>query len=560
VRRLLAGALLGALSLGAPSAAQPTEPRALLFLIDDVPYHRAASDRTVADLARAGGLALMTTVGGDQEGAEAREAIVGPLRAAGALKDARLEVAEAAPGSSLAEFGDEVAAAISRQQAGDLLVMWVVPSASPAMRARGEIVTPVVMARGTPSELTGSSGPPRGLSSPTTRRTGLVSNADVAATVLDHLGLPTDAALGAPVRPAGEPPTALLRRFLQYRRVVTPVGTAVLGAAVGALVMALVLLFARGTASSLLARVVAVGGLGAVALQAALLPGSVLPAYHWPLVAGVVVTVGVALTALALRWGRGPPAPVAPVAVVAGSGLGLVLADAALGWPALLTPLMGGSALEGVRFYGLGNSYAGLVLAGSVLAAALLRPWAGVTLIVAAAMFAGLPWFGADLGGGITLAAAAALWWAFRVRGRLGWREIVVVAASALAAVAVIVLAHRVEGGPTHVTRAVASGDGLVPTFGRRLLINLRTTAATPAVWPALAAIPVWLWVAWRRAGPFRVVLERQPAWRDAVVVLAVGAMIGYVANDTYGTAAVSAVYLSAALVYPALRQRWTND
>jgi hypothetical protein len=248
------------------------------------------------------------------------------------------------------------------------------------------------------------------------------------------------------------------------------------------------------------------------------------------------------------------------VAIIAGVGLAVVVLDAALGWPMGLTPFLGGSALEGVRFFGLGNPSAGIVLSGAVLVAALLRPWAGVALLLGAALFAGLPFLGADLGGGLTLFAVAALWYSLRVRGRFGETEVVLTIASAAVGLAFLVVAHTVfPSGATHVARAVeGAGPGdLLAIFLRRLRLNVEATSAVPAAWLAVAGLPAWLAVVRWRPGRFRAPLERDVPWRHAAATLAVGGMLGYVLNDTYGMAAVTFVFLSAALVVPSLR--WTS-
>jgi hypothetical protein len=393
------------------------------------------------------------------------------------------------------------------------------------------------------------------LTSDTTRQEGLVANVDVAPTILSFTGHPVPSS-GSPIRTSGRPPTDLLRRYLEYREVAVPAGLIVLGMALALLAACLLILLGPWTVQARLVSAAAVAGLFAVALQVALLPASWLPTYSWPVVAAAVAGTAVVLTAAALA-GRG--SLVAPAAMVAGFGLALAVTDAALGWPSLLTPLLGGSALEGGRFYGLGNAYAGMVLAGAVLVAAVLRPWAGVALIAAAALFAGLPWLGADLGGGITLFAVAALWWGLRVRPRFGPLEAGAVVAAAVGGAILLVLLHRLAPAPSHVSRAVqeASGlGGILATFWDRLALNLRATARTPAVWAALVGVPVVLAVAWARPGPFRRPLDRAPAWRLALIALAVGGILGYVLNDTYGMAGVAFIYLALGLVYPALRLR----
>jgi hypothetical protein len=521
----------------------------------------AAAGRTVGYLGASTAPDPAMLVAADREGRI-------PLIQSGGAEDGEVDRADLVVSPDL----DLIETTLQESTADDVLLMVVVAAPSSAMMGRGDNVTPLVVARGSPESLLGINefglGQP---TSETTRRDGIVANIDVAPTVLDFLGLeiPEEMA-GSPMRTVDvhaflsadedpiskHPVTDLHSRYLEYRKVVTPIGVVVLLFAVASLVAALVVLLWRRTVRPTVARSVALWGLFAVSLLVALVPGGLLPTYDLALVVPALVAVAAVVTALAMRLGRGDPA--GPVAVVAGTGLALVVVDGFLGWPTGLTPLFGGSALDGVRFFGLGNTSAGIVMAGAVLVSARLGPWPGVWLVLAAALFAGLPFLGADLGGGVTLFAVSGLWYARRVR-TMGWRgQAVWTAAGAVAGLLLVVGAHEVlPPGTTHVSRAVegaGGAGGIVEVFLRRLEINLQATADTPSVWLALAGLPVWLAVAALRPGPFRQPLERMAVWRGGVVVLAVGGMIGYVLNDTYGMAAVTFPFLSAAMVYPAVR------
>jgi hypothetical protein len=522
----LTALLLAVLPTAAASAQEASERPALLFLVDGLTYRGALADPTIGALARAGGIGLMTNA------------------------DA-LERPDALPSltvSSLASL-DRLREAL-RDVEGEALVIVA------GTGAEAGVATTVVVARGDPPDLLAGGGAPAGLTSDTTRRDGIVSNIDLEPTIRAFLGLPLGDGPGAPIREEGEAPTSLAERYEEWRRSAAPVGVTVLAFALTSLAAALVLLVGpwRGADGA-----VSVWVLFSTAVLVALLPAGLLPDLRVTVVLPVVAVIGAALTAVGLAVARG--SDTRPVAVVAAIGLGVVVLDAAFGWPMGLTPFLGGSALEGVRFFGLGNPSAGIVLSGAVLVAAFLRPWAGVGLLVAAALFAGLPFLGADLGGGLTLFAVAALWYSLAVRERFGWRDAVLVAAALLAGVALLAVAHTVLPSPaTHVARTVeGAGPGeLVEVFLDRLRLNLESTSAIPAAWLAVVGLPAWLAVAWRRPGRFREPLERDAAWRRAVIALAAGGMLGYVLNDTYGMAAVTFVFLSAAMVIPALR--WTSD
>jgi hypothetical protein len=418
----------------------------------------------------------------------------------------------------------------------------------------------IVLAAGPPGRILSASGPPMGVTSATTRTAGVVADEDVLATIREYLGYRPPGLLGggSPIRFEGEAPTDLYKRASDYLRVSDPLRVAVLVAAIAALGAGILLLFFPDLGP--LKAAVAVAGLFAVAAMVALVPASVLPSLEPLVLLPVLAVIAGVLFAGALVAGRRDHA--AAVAVVAVAGLLLLVIDGVLGWPAEVTPLLGGGALLGVRFFGLGNSGAGILMAGAVFGATWLRPWAGTAVLAGAALFAGLPMLGADLGGGVTLFAVAAIWSAWSLRGRLDRWSIGIAVAAAVVGAGLLVAAHVVWPSPTHVSRAVdaASGPGsLVRTALDRLGENVRTTTEVWPAWLAVLGLPVWLLVAWRRAGSFRPVLDRRPWWRGAVIVLALGGMIGYVVNDTYGMAVAAFAFVSAAMVYPALRERWSS-
>ncbi|MGH2766716.1 MAG: hypothetical protein ACRDKA_12500, partial [Actinomycetota bacterium] len=356
-------ALLLVLLLAAPASAQePSERRALLFLVDGLTYERALADPVFGALARAGGIGLLSNA----------EAVVPPDPLSG-LTVLRLRA------DTAGRIGDSIV-----EVPGEVLVI-VAGTGAPV-----GTVTPVVMARGDPGELLAAEGSPGGLNSDTTRRAGVVSNLDVAPTIRRFLGAPAGETAGSPIEVEGEAPTDLFERYLEWRRSAAPIGLTVLVFALSSLPVALIALLGSWRAS---ARAVAIWVLFSTAVLVALLPASLLPDPRLPLVLPAIAATGAALTVGALVAGRG--SSTRPVAMVAAAGLVLVLLDAALGWPTGLISLLGGSALEGVRFFGLGNPYAGIVLSGTVLVAALLRPWPGVVLLLGAALFAGLPFLGA---------------------------------------------------------------------------------------------------------------------------------------------------------------------
>jgi hypothetical protein len=521
----------GLAAVPGPAGAQ-TEGQVFVVMAEGLSFPEALADPVTGGLARSGGIALLAgrrpraVVGGDLVDLTARR--VGPINRVGL---------------------DELEQAVSGSAAREVLVVAI------GFPESGNDLPVAVVASGSPDGIFSATGSPGGLTSDTTRIPGLVADVDVAATISEHLSPGhRDDSPGSPIRVEGRAPTDLYERAVDYRRVATPIGLVVLTTGIGSLLVGLVLVLLRPLPVA--EATVALLGLLAVATMVALIPASVLPSLEPGPVVPALAALGAVITISALLVGRRDHA--LAVAAVAGIGLGLLVLDGILGWPTEVTPLLGGGAVVGVRFFGLGNSAAGIVLSGAVLVATRLQPWAGVGLIAGAALFAGLPFLGADLGGGVTLFAAAGLWYAWRVRGRMepvGW---VLAGVATVLGAGTLVATHVIWPQATHVTLAVESG-GLVGTFLDRLSSNLRATTEIWPVWLTVVGLPVWLLVAWRRPGPFRPGLDDRPWWRVGVMILATSGMIGYVANDTYGTAAVAFAFVSAAMVYPTLRERWTS-
>jgi hypothetical protein len=206
-----------------------------------------------------------------------------------------------------------------------------------------------------------------------------------------------------------------------------------------------------------------------------------------------------------------------------------------------VTPLAGGGQLDGGRFFGMPNIEIGIVLGSAMFLAHRLRVRSGVLLLVACALVAGSPWTGANFGAAITLFAAAGMWLGIR-RQRPWWLVVVITGAIAAAGMAAIAIMHRyLTDRPTHVTaflEGTSSVGGVIDRFTGRLGIGWDQLTDTP-----LAAIPVLgtlvlLVVVLRPPAPIASSVDGHDAWRDALLVLLLGSVVAYVANDT-GAAAV---------------------
>jgi MYXO-CTERM domain-containing protein len=165
----------------------------------------------------------------------------------------------------------------------------------------------------------------------------------------------------------------------------------------------------------------------------------------------------------------------------------------------------------------------------------------GVLLLVGCAFVAGSPWTGSNFGAAITLFAAAGLWLAIR-RRRPWWMVAVIVGAITAAGGTAIALVHRfLADQPTHVS-SFLEGSGTVAVALDRLVVRLSIgfdqLVDTPAALIPVVGTLVVLVVVLRPPVAIARSFEVHDAWRDALLVLALGSIVAYLANDT-GAAAL---------------------
>jgi hypothetical protein len=282
---------------------------------------------------------------------------------------------------------------------------------------------------------------------------------------------------------------------------------------------------------------------------------------------GSGVAAAAALAALALRLDR-PPAGAAPrarprvpaPALLGAALLGLVVLDLVVGGHGLSQPLVGGSAWDGERFYGLGNGYFAFALAAVMLVAA----FAPLSAVGTAAVLAGLgvvdglPRLGADVGGALTsmLTAAAAL--VALAPGRPRARRVALLAGLAVAAAVAVALGAGLGGPVSHAGRFAgrlrlgpADAAGVVVD---QLARNLRLLANSPFAWVGPLHVLLAGLLALRPPPPLR----QLPGWTRRVLGLgAFGSLLLILLNDTGVTAtSASGLFLLAIPAWAWLDQR----
>jgi hypothetical protein len=399
---------------------------------------------------------------------------------------------------------------------------------------------PLVVARGAPGDLLTGDGELGSLTSDSTRRAGVVVGDDVVATLAGFLDLPAGDD-GSVIRTVAEPaPFELHKRYLAQRRMYVPVGTAAALYVTAVGIVGIVFLAAR--------RVVPLGARrvsGWTCLSVPMLATGMLAAGHLPDLSYATAVPMIAIVTVFGTMAFSPLERTDPTLALAGIGaavLVLFVAEAAAGWTGMLTPLFGGSQLDGGRFFGMPNVAIGL-LVGSGLWFAQRRPTLhGFALLCGLGLFAGLPMIGANLGGAVTAFVAAGLWIAVRERTRLGWgKALGLVAGVTIAGTAVILVAHAISPIETHVTRFEERAGGISGALDElvdRLRVGVDLIARNPAALVPVIGLPVVLFFVRRPPASVRRTFEARPAWRDAVLVTILAGMVAYLVNDTGAAAA----------------------
>ncbi len=261
-------------------------------------------------------------------------------------------------------------------------------------------------------------------------------------------------------------------------------------------------------------------------------------------------SAGASEPATGARW--------AAPALLGGALTALVVLDLMVGGQALTRPLLGNSAFDGERFYGLGNGYFGHALAGIFLVVAFRRlpAWAVAALLAGLAVVDGLPSLGADVGGALTamLSAAAALLLLGPSRpstGRILWLAGAAVVVAALIVVGVALLLGESTHG-SQLAQDLGSDPGAaLRTVGHQLSGNFGLLAANFWAWwgPLLVAFAGF--ASLRPPGP----LAGVPEWvRRVVGVGAIASALLILLNDTGVTAAAgSGLALVITLAWSAL-------
>lgn len=449
------------------------------------------------------------------------------------------------------------------QEAGpDRLLLVTSPQVSEQAAATREWLSPVVAAGGNMAEGTA-------LTSATTRRVGIVSNLDVAPTVLRFLGAtPPGGMIGYPLQPGQKMSLQKLDQ-LKQRTVWTYTHRGLVLGLVGALA-------GLGILLALLRLVVAIR-FPATLVRILIWLGLAMPLclYLLPIlrVEGIWEALG-GLLAMYLLFVSIPfrimpfcQSLLGRLTWVAGWTTAVVVWDTWQGGFLAKNSLLSYDPIVGARYYGVGNEYMGVVIGAVVLLfGAVLTKWQTqaqrqklVWLFTLVGLFFTLffasPALGTNTGGALTMAATTAVCAALIQGYRRWWHLFATVGASLAAAVGLILFFNQLTVAPTHIGAAANSvltggAEELLRIFTRKsdMFTRLLFSSALPML--LLAGVLVFGFFVRKQKTLASERGERYtPLW-TALAGLLGGAVVGLFTNDS-GIVVVAMMFLFALL--PAL-------
>lgn len=424
------------------------------------------------------------------------------------------------------------------------------------------------------------------LASSSTQRAGLVTNLDIAATVLGMLGLePPTSVLGNPMlaQSDGMSVSERIAALVELNETAIAIDTAKPAILNGYITLTTLVLLV-GTVVLLRARLWsrhAVGIVTSVFRRLFLLvltvpPASILmfvvdgqPERATHAIATFAAWVaGLWVLALLLeRYGRLRSA-VAFLALLEGV---VLLVDQWAGATLSFSSFLGYSPLLAARYYGLGNEGAALLMGALLVGVAYVfdqypdahmtdvgRRWLLPLLGLAMVATSAAPFWGANVGVAVWGVVGFAVAWALMNGIRVSWR---LVGLSVLVIVVLIAGFSAVDlvagdGSQTHLGRAwTSAADGGVGELWlivvRKAETNLRVLTRTNWSYLLVAVLAFLGFMRWRPQGDFAATLQANPHFSAAMAGCLVGGAAAYVTEDSgIVIPALIMLYVGAGILY----------
>jgi len=437
-----------------------------------------------------------------------------------------------------------------------------------------------------PLIITGPRVQPGTLISASTHRAGLVTDFDLAPSILAMLDIAAPIQMGGAALTASAGSGTLAGRVSTLKRANSTAASveAVRLPVINAFVVVTVLIIVLGALFVFLAdRILSPRTCRVLKrlMYAAILFVLCLPVanwlmffiYRWPQTPSGVLTQYLAtatalwVISLLVAWKGNRRLPL--IALCALTAL-VIIVDQFLGAPASFASIFGYSPIAAARYYGMGNEAAGILVGAVMVGAALLidqypqARWMGafkrygiiaaglVTMIAAAA-----PVLGANAGVAIWATLGFIVFWLLINAKRFSVKTVAVMVAAVVVVVGAFVLVDLFAPGEgTHLGKLVLDmaqgGFGPFWTVAtRKLVTNIRVFAYTNWAYIFVAVVAYLIVVSFRPTGDFAVMLGKNRAFHKALISVLITGIIAFCTEDSgIVLPSLMVIYLGTSIVW----------
>lgn len=416
------------------------------------------------------------------------------------------------------------------------------------------------------------------LTSPTTKRPGVIKNTDLAPTILGFYGIDTPARMSGrglmliPAKDALAGVGALYNKLEMNFQARPPVLRHYVLIQLALVIISLAAIFIRGRNTLMQALKPALLAVMSVPLALLLVP--LLPHFSIPVLVAQLVAVTVGITTLIHLWLRNYENELDPFIFISLLTSLCIAVDLLMGAPLQKSSLLGYDPVVGARFYGLGNEYMGILLGSTIIGTTalitriptgrrLVLPAVGVYYLAILYVIAA-PQLGTNVGGSIAGAGSFLVTMLLLAGVGFNWRTLLKTAATVgvfLAGLVFYDLQRPVES-QSHIGRTaeLIIRDGplaMKDIIQRKLNMNIKLLKYT--IWSRvfLASLFTLAILFYRPVGVIQSLNSRYPELYRGFIGVVTASLLALVFNDSGVVAAATAMIFGAPpLLYLVIRTR----
>lgn len=236
--------------------------------------------------------------------------------------------------------------------------------------------------------------------------------------------------------------------------------------------------------------------------------------------------------------------------------IGLIIIDCVIGTPLMKSGIMSYDAINGARYYGVGNEYEGVTIASAVFALAVLlnykkiSKWLAVVLSLVILITSAMPSMGANVGGAISESVAYLLFILLIFDVKLDLKKIIMIGVATVLVVVAFAGLDFLMGTESHLSvftnQIIQEGPAAIfNTFGRKIQMNLKL--AKSSVWVNILIVSIIIIGAliFKPSGYFKKIHDKYPMIFKGFMASFVGCIVTLLVNDSGIVAAsTAAIYI----------------